>query len=280
MLQSLIKHPNATLKRAVRKARLALAPDSLATFTLEDGLRFTCKLGSSTGRILTMGTIEAAERAFFRQELKPGQVFFDIGANLGLFALTAAKRVGPTGRVYAFEPSAREARLLQHNVDQNGFTNVTIVRGALSDHEGEARFAVATDGGTNSLAKTTHPEQVIQTWETVPLTTLDAFVTKHAIERVHMMKIDVEGGECDVLRGGARLFSRADAPVVLSEFCDLTAAGFNSSGAALYDAWTSYGYVLHNLTGDGSRVSLVPVKQKATYDYANLVSIKSGAKSI
>lgn len=277
MLQSLIKHPNATLKRAVRKARLALAPDSLATFTLEDGLRFTCRLGSSTGRILTMGTIEATERAFFRQELQPGQVFFDIGANLGLFTLTAAKRVGPSGRVFAFEPSAREARLLQHNIDQNGFKNVTIVRGALSDHEGEARFAVATDGGTNSLAKTTHPEQVIQNWETVPLTTLDAFVAKHAIERVHMMKIDVEGGECDVLRGGSALFSRADAPVVLSEFCDLTAAGFNSSGAALYDAWTAYGYALHELVGDGSKLTLKPVARQTQYDYANLVAVKPTA---
>ncbi len=277
MLQSLIKHPNATLKRAVRKARLALAPDSLATFTLEDGLRFTCKLGSSTGRILTMGTIEATERAFFRQELQPGQVFFDIGANLGLFTLTAAKRVGPSGRVFAFEPSAREARLLQHNIDQNGFKNVTIVRGALSDHEGKARFAVATDGGTNSLAKTTHPEQVIQNWETVPLTTLDSFVAKHAIERVHMMKIDVEGGECDVLRGGSALFSRTDAPVVLSEFCDLTAAGFNSSGAALYDAWTAYGFALHELVGDGSKLTLKPAARQTHYDYVNLVAAKPTA---
>ena len=277
MLRSLIKYPKLTLKRAVRKARLAISPDSLATFTLEDGLRFTCKLGSSTGRILTMGTIEATERAFFRQELKPGQVFFDIGANLGLFTLTAAKCVGPSGRVYAFEPSAREARLLQHNIDQNGFTNVTIVRGALSDHEGEARFAVATDGGTNSLAKTTHPEQVIQTWETVPLTTLDVFVTKHQITRVNMMKIDVEGGECDVLRGGAAIFSCADAPVVLTEFCDLTAAGFNSSGAALYDAWTAYGYTLHELVASGPQLTLEPATPKASYDYANLVAIKPRA---
>ncbi len=274
MLQDLIRHPVNTLKRARRKMLLAQDPARLATFTLSGGIRFTCKLGSSTGRILTQGDIEATERAFFRERLKAGDVFFDIGANLGLFTLTAAQRVGPSGRVFAFEPSAREAALLERNIAQNGFTNVTIVRGALSDREGEARFAVATDGGTNSLAKTTHPEQIIEKWDTVPVTTLDAFVERHGVARVDMMKIDVEGGECDVLRGGQRLFQRDDAPVVLSEFCDLTAAGFGSSGRKLYEAWEAFGYGLYELA-QHDRVALSPARKQEHYDYANLVARKT-----
>lgn len=223
--------------------------------------------------MLTMGSIESTERQFFRQELKPGDIFFDVGANFGIFTLTAAKCVGPTGHVYAFEPSAREARILEQNVAQNRLDNVTIVRSALSDQEGEARFAVTTDGGTNSLAETKHPEQHIQAWETVQVTTLDAFVANHAIPHIHMMKIDVEGAECNVLRGGSNLFMRNDAPVVLAEFCDSTAAGFQSSGAALYDAWTQLGYTL-NVIVDGTPLSLQPAARQMDYTFANLVAVK------
>lgn len=273
MMNTLLRNPVTTVRRIRRKLLLARDAGRLETFTLAGGIRFTCKLGSSTGRILTQGDIEAVERSFFRERLKPGDVFFDIGANLGLFTLTAAKCVGPEGHVYAFEPSNREADMLEHNIAQNGFRNVTVMRCALSDHVGEARFVVATDGGTNSLAKNTHPEQIVERWEAVPLNTLDAIITQTGVTRVDMMKIDVEGGECDVLRGGEGLFTRADAPVVLSEFCDLTAAGFNSSGSALYEAWEAYGYTMYEIAST-TPVRLKRAVKQRHYDYANLVASK------
>jgi FkbM family methyltransferase len=276
MIQSILSNPGATLRRIRRKLLLRQDPNRLATFELTGGLKFRCSLGSSTGRILTQGDIEVAERAFVREHLQPGDVFFDIGANLGLFTLTAAQRVGPTGHVYAFEPSSREAALLEQNIRLNGFDNVTIVREALSDHVGEAQFAVATDGGTNSLATNTHPEQKVQRWETVRLNTLDAFIAQHGVTRVAMMKIDVEGGECAVLRGGANLFRRADAPLALSEFCDLTARGFGSSGRDLYDLWVSYGYTLYSLqpAAQNGAITLTSAPRQDSYDYVNLVAHK------
>lgn len=276
MIQSILSNPGTTLRRIRRKLLLSRDPNRLATFALTGGLNFRCSLGSSTGRILTQGDIEVAERAFVREQLQPGDVFFDVGANLGLFTLTAAQRVGTAGHVFAFEPSSREAALLEQNIRLNGFDNVTIVREALSDRMGEARFAVATDGGTNSLAANTHPEQKVVRWETVRLNTLDSFIAQHSITRIAMMKIDVEGGECAVLRGGANLFRRADAPLALSEFCDLTAQGFGSSGRDLYDLWVSYGYTLYSLqpsTQNGS-IALKSAPRQDSYEFVNLVARK------
>jgi FkbM family methyltransferase len=270
----IVTHPRLWLPRLKRKIQLALNPQARVIFTLEDGLRFECALGDSVGRILTVvGTIEAAEREFVRQFLKPNDIFFDVGANLGLFTLTAARRVGPSGYVYAFEPSQREARYLRHNLELNHLTNVTIVTQAVSDQRGTARFAIATDGGNNSLMKNAHPQQRIQTWQEVEVTTLDAFITAHTVPRINLLKIDVEGGEVNVLRGAANLLNSPQPPTILCEFCDVTAAGFNSTGRALYDTFVSFGYQLFTLPESGQR-TLTPAPRQEQYDYENLIGRK------
>jgi FkbM family methyltransferase len=269
-----ISHPGLWLPRLKRRIQLALNPQARAIFILEDGLRFECALSDSAGRILTVvGTIETAEREFVRQALKAGDVFFDIGANLGLFTLTAARRVGPSGHVYAFEPSRREAQYLQRNLELNQLTNVTIVMQAVSDQCGTARFAIAADGGNNSLMKNAHPQQQIQEWQDVEVTTLDTFVAAYNVPRVDLMKIDVEGGEVNVLRGAAHLLNGFQPPMILCEFCDVTAAGFNSSGRALYDTFAAFGYQLFALPESGQG-NLTPASRRERYDYENLIGCK------
>jgi FkbM family methyltransferase len=269
-----VTHPRLWLPRLKRKIQLVLDPQARAIFTLEDGLRFECALGDSAGRILTVaGTIEGAEREFVRRSLKPGDVFFDVGANLGLFTLTAAQRIGPSGHVYAFEPSQREAHYLRRNLELNQLTNVTVVTQAVSDQCGTARFAIAADGGNNSLMRNAHPQQQIQAWQEVEVTTLDTFIAAHAMLRVDLMKIDVEGGEVDVLRGAARLLNGQRPPTILCEFCDVTAAGFNSSGQILYDTFVSFGYQLFMLPESGQG-DLAPAPRQERYDYENLIGRK------
>ncbi len=270
----IVSRPGLWLPRLKRKIQLALNPQARAIFTLENGLRFECALGDSVGRILTVaGTIEAAEREFVRRSLGPGEVFFDVGANLGLFTLTAAQGVGSGGHVYAFEPSQREAQYLRRNLELNRLTNVTVVTQAVGDQCGTARFAIAADGGNNSLMKNAHPQQHIQEWQEVEVTTLDAFVAAHRVPRVNLMKIDVEGGEVNVLRGAAHLLNGPQPPTILCEFCDVTAAGFDSSGQALYDTFASFGYQLFMLPESGQG-ALAPAPRQERYDYENLIGRK------
>ena len=269
----ILAHPRTWTARAWRKLRLMRYPSQRAIFTLEDGSLFECALADSAGRILTVGSFEQCEREFVRQSLRPGDIFFDIGANLGLFTVTAARQVGSTGRVYAFEPSQREAAFLQRNLELNHLHNVTVVTLALGDRTGSAQFAIAADGGNNSLLKNDHPQQQIVGWQTVMVTTLDEFIAEYGISHVDLIKIDVEGGELGVLRGGEQVLKCSLPPTLLIEFCDVTAAAFESSGRQLFEALVAYGYDMFDVAKSGL-CQLAPALPKAHYDYENLVARK------
>lgn len=104
--------------------------------------------------------------------------------------------MGPAGHIYAFEPGARNRRLLQRHVEWNGFTNVTVLPWALSATEGEARFG---GSGTSKTLALGAGEEV------VAMRTVDALVAAGECRAPSLIKIDVEGAEADVLRGAAGL---------------------------------------------------------------------------
>src|SRR4030095_11405574 len=98
---------------------------------------------------------ELTEREFLKRLLRPGDVFVDIGANIGLFTILAGRYVGAEGAVYAFEPCAKTYERLLANVELNRLTNVSCYQAALSNHTGCENMAVSLDGfdDCNSLAK-------------------------------------------------------------------------------------------------------------------------------
>ena len=259
-------------KRFIRKLTLLFNPNAVMTWVIPNGLRFSCLLASGTARMkIAHGEVETAERNFVGSLLRDGDIFFDIGANYGLFTLEAAKVVGSHGHVIAFEPSKREAEVLNRNIQQNNLTNVVHVGVALSDGCGTARFGVATDGGLNSLAANRHQEQVIQNWDEVPTSTLDSWLEHQPhLNNVRLIKMDVEGAECKVIVG-ARLLLAHQAPMLLYEVCDATLAGFQNTGKELVEALQSYGYQMFEFAPDGK---LLPSAIRNHYDAINLVAIK------
>ncbi len=220
---------------------------------------------------IIVGEIEQTERAFVSKCLKNGDIFFDIGANYGLFTLEGAHAVGPNGKVVSFEPSSREATLLRRNIQQNHLANVVQVEEALSDAPGTARFAIATDGGLNSLASNLHQEQVIQRWDEVKVSTLDAWLSANThLKSVRMIKMDVEGAECKVIYG-AKEFLSSHCPILLCEFNDSTLAGFGNTGQDLYASISSLGYHIFEFKADGKLIHSAP---RDYYDSVNLIAIK------
>ncbi len=267
-----MQNPLTLFARAQRKLRLALDPSASATFVIDDGLKLSCPLRTAMARMLTRGfRIEPSGLDYVRTTLRPGDTFIDIGANVGLFTLTAARAVGPGGRVYAFEPSSRERAYLERNIRQNGFDNVVVAPCALADAPGELDILIASDGGLNSFARNKHPEQQVERMERVSVVTLDDFVKRNAIGDIRLIKIDVEGAEHLVIAGASETLGRRPAPELLCEFCDDTAAGFGSSGAALYDAFTSRGYALFHLPPRPGE-SLAPADRQRTYGLESLVA--------
>lgn len=136
---------------------------------------------------------ERFTEAFFQRYLAVGDVFLDVGANIGYFTRLASKLAGPEGRVHAFEPVPAAIRLLRKNSE--GLANVVVHEIAVSDHKGERSFSVRKQGETSSLGGDEKAEKVIQ----VRTDTIDNLVPPGG--RVDVIQLDADGYEYAVLQG-------------------------------------------------------------------------------
>jgi FkbM family methyltransferase len=156
-------------------------------------------------RWFAYGFCEPAARAM-RSLLRPGDVMIDAGANIGLFTVLAAARVGSHGRVIACEPSTATMQLLRDNVARNGFGWVELQEVALAEQPGRLEMQVFEPGsGFSSFApaETSRASRI-----EVEVTTLDR-VAGPLLERTRLVKLDVEGAELRALRGAGALLERA-----------------------------------------------------------------------
>lgn len=147
---------------------------------------------------------------FFREHVRSGQTVLDIGGHIGLFAVTTAKLVGPTGTVFTFEPTPFTRSVLQEVVDLNSVSDIVEVRGeAVSSRRGEAVFFDTGEevSNANSLVRSELSKGEIP----ITLISVDEFVRERGLE-IDCIKIDVEGAELDVMLGSKEIFT-AQRPV-------------------------------------------------------------------
>ena len=175
----------------------------------------------ASGRMILRGRFENVESQFVEGFLKPGMVVLDIGAHHGYYTLLASQKVGPLGRVIAFEPSPRErSRLLQH-LQMNSCANVQVEETALGEADGRAELYVVRGRGTgcNSLRPPAVREATDATQ--VRVTRLDDYIRNHDLPRVDFVKMDVEGAELTVLQGATEFLERRPRPVIFCEVQDM-----------------------------------------------------------
>ena len=160
----------------------------------------------ATGLPFIRGMYEPRKSEALASVLRPGQVVFDVGAHVGYFAAVASLEVGPEGSVLAFEPRPLNLRLLRKHVQWNHLGNVRIIEAAVGREDGEGRLRDDTGTGTGSL---TNGDGL-----SVRVLALDSLVRSGGAPAPDAIKIDVEGGELDVLEG-ARWILREHRPVLL-----------------------------------------------------------------
>lgn len=170
----------------------------------------------------THGNYESILTRFLQDNIHPGDIVVDVGANVGYFTKLMTKLVGKRGEVIGFEPSEINWKYLKKNVSRN--PNLMIEKIALSDKEGELHFAEDSanpgENGLRAKGKTV-----------VPTTTLTSWVKAHKMNRVNLIKIDVEGAEVMVLQG-AKDFLRKQKKLIVAIECNpgaLSELGFTTS---------------------------------------------------
>jgi len=157
-----------------------------------------------------MGTYEPGTLHVMDQCLRPGDVFIDAGASVGQMSLHAASLVGSKGRVLAFEPETRRYDDLVRSIDLNNAQNVESFKQALGDQNDQLQLQ------TNAVSPTLRGYDSGSS-ELVNVEPLDDCLARLSINQVRMIKIDVEGFEGRVIKGGERLFRSDAAPIVCFE---------------------------------------------------------------
>ena len=240
---------------------------------IDHGVRIRLHFDSELSKLIYVNDFEHTEREFLKAYLKPGDLFVDVGANIGLFSLVAAKLVGPSGKVYAFEPTGRIYERLAINKMLNGFECMACFRLALSDRIGQQSLFVSKDGfdAWNSFA---HPVvgQSFE-YEEVECETWDHFAVAHnLLGRITMMKLDVEGWEIPVLYGARETLARADAPLLQVEFTDAVSASAGFSCKETYQFLDDLGYRM--FIYDARKRKLLHDPLRESYPYINLIATK------
>jgi FkbM family methyltransferase len=204
------------------------------------GARVELDLTDAIQRWIYMGVFEPEETAIVRTWLHPGMTFLDVGANVGYFTLLAASRVGVSGRVHAIEPSPYAFGRAADTVSANALHMVRLHQLGLSDTEGELTLYVQADGSgfhSPSMSPEIGGEPVA-----VAVRRLDDLLDEAGIDTVDLMKLDVEGHELHVLRGGRSALESGRVRAVLCEFNEHWLRAQGESSRALYDALLAAGF--------------------------------------
>lgn len=204
-MSSLIKMARKAFERALRLP-LRLVPKCRVVSVLSGPARGLKWVVGAATHGCWMGTYELSKQQAMMSLLNPGDCFLDVGANAGFFTLLAARLVGPTGQVIAFEPAPQNLQKLQKHLSLNQFENVTVIDAAVCDHDGRAAFQTGAADECGGLA----------TFGTLQVETvsLDQLWKAGRFRPPQLIKIDVEGAEARVLRGAEALI-RATKPVIL-----------------------------------------------------------------
>ena len=197
--------------------------------TTDEGVTFLADVGTLLGWCLRFRIEDPSLNGLFGL-LRPGMTVVDVGANIGFTALTAAKRVGPSGRVIAFEPHAANYAALQANLKLNPGLGVEAFNVGLARASGEAKmvepFARNPGGFRISSAAT---------GESIALESLDGIMS------ADVLKIDTEGFELEVLTGAERVLEE-HRPAIFIELSEDNLLDQGSSSAEVISFLMDRGY--------------------------------------
>ena len=185
--------PNRSIFGKILRAPLRLIPQEMAVPIIQGPLRGKRWIIGSSNHGCWLGSYEYEKQKCFIKSVKPGDVVFDVGANVGFYTLLASVLVGSAGKVVAFEPLPRNLVYLDRHMKMNQCLNVDVLPYAVSDCEMTAEFTFSKNPSMGHLC--TKGDITVQT------VLIDKLIESKKLFPPDVMKIDVEGAELSVLRG-------------------------------------------------------------------------------
>jgi FkbM family methyltransferase len=232
----LVSHPLLLLWQLDRFPK----PSGRVTVSLTDHRVLSFELSDRTQRTMFLGLFEPSETRLVRELLGPGDTFVDVGAHVGWFTTLASQLVG-SGLVESIEPFEASLALLKANIDNNRCTNVRLRETAVGGEVGALQIAGSDSGGVTALEWRSLSQRV-----TVPVVRMDDLDIS---DEVSLMKIDVEGWEANVLRGGQETLSRTRNLLIEVSRGSLMKAG--SSPEAIFGMLRDAGFTSFYRVTDG-----------------------------
>lgn len=220
------------------------------------------------------GAYEAETVAFVKRSIQPGMACLDVGANAGFFTLLMAQLTGPSGQVFAFEPTARVFEILNQNIRLNGFHNVQAECSAVGECSGETEFREGPSGFEvyNTIGAVAHQHARSQAFTVtrVPLTRMDDYCRRQGIQHLDFVKVDVEGAELLVLRGMEEIAGKSPGLVVVIETDGQMTQSFGYEPQDVVAWFHAHGFEVYDLNSGGE-----PVPRIAAGRSVNLVARRS-----
>ena len=187
--------------------------------------------------LLTSGLLELSVQEAMKRLLAEGDVFYDVGANIGFFALAGARHVGPAGAVYAFEPVPENAAAIRASAELNGLANVEVIEKAAGRAAGRERLLLVEDLSWSHLESQGRHPRTLDTLE-IEIVAIDDLVADGRLRAPQLVKIDVEGAEIEVLEGMRKTIAEHRPAIV----CEL-----HGTAAAFVETMDRLGYATENL---------------------------------
>ncbi len=157
------------------------------------------------------GNYEPEKTDVILNNVKTSDIVLDVGAHIGYFTMLMAKLVGGSGHIYSFEPRPLNYKMLENNIKTNKLTNVTIKTLAIGNKTGKVNFDATTGTGTGHISKDGNI--------TVEITTVDKFCKDENITP-SFIKIDIEGGEVEALKGAEQTIENYKPKILLATHGD------------------------------------------------------------
>jgi FkbM family methyltransferase len=208
------QHRSRTLRRICAwGASWVKHQDAVIIRGVGQGLRFNAA-NSHSGFIL--GNHEPEVQELLATVLRPGMVYYDVGANVGFFAVIAARLLGPSGHVVCFEPLPENARQIEYNARLNDFSNIAVRCEALGGSNRTDVFQISGEPTWGMLSTVGKP--TTQGIGEMPVTvrTLDSLCGPGGLPAPDLIKMDIEGAEAEALKGAQAILKTA-RPILVIE---------------------------------------------------------------